>query len=244
MFSSYSLFVFQISFYCMGFFPFFLCHFSRSCSLLSFFSFSCSIGFSCSTSLSLIRYLLFFSTPFLIFLCSSRSPFSSISCFIPLFFFCLFSLFCFFLSFFGLLYLILLYFLLFLSLSFSYFWICITFSLSSSPFSWTHSFWDVLEFPLRILICHFFLHLSFGIKAFDIKISLWVYFLCTSLPLYCPSSFFIIFRMCHLFCLLFFLLSFFIAVFLFFSAYFYLGTTNRSETQDDVTKTQAERNHR
>ena len=90
--------------------------------------------FFCSTSLSLIRYLLFFSTPFLIYLCSSRSPFSSISCFIPLFF-CLFSLFCFLISFFVLLYLILLYFLLFLFLSFSYFWICITFSLSSSPFS-------------------------------------------------------------------------------------------------------------
>ena len=48
----------------MGFFSFFLYYFSRSCSLLSFFSFSFSICFLfCSTSLSLIRYL-FFSTAF------------------------------------------------------------------------------------------------------------------------------------------------------------------------------------
>ena len=38
--------------------------------------------------------------------------------------------------------------------------------------------------------------------------------------------------------------SSFFAVFSFICAYFYSGTTNRSETQDHVTKTQAKRNHR
>ena len=116
----------------------------------------------------------------------------------------------------------------FTSYSFSFqlllsrFLISITFSLSSSPSSrspffftssFLNSFWDVLEISLRILICHFFLYLSFGKKKhLTSKLSQWEYFFCTSLPLYCPF-FFIMFRMCHL---LFFFLLFFCQRFLVF----------------------------
>ena len=203
--SSYSLFIFQISFYCMGFFSFFLCHFSRSCSFHSFFSFSFPIGFSFLFDITLFDSLSpFFSTPFLIFLCSSRSPFSSISCFIPLFF-CLFSLFCFLISFFCP---SLSHFALLPALSLSI--ILVFLDLHHVFFVFIAFFLNSLILGWRILICHFFLHLSFGRRAFDIKISLWEYFLCTSLPLYCPSSF-SLFSVCAIFCV----------CFSFFSPFFY-----------------------
>ena len=66
--------------------------------------------------------------------------------------------------------LIFLFRLLFLYLSFSRFLISITFSSSSSPFSfWTPFSWTLFRLfgnPLCILICHFFLYLSFGRKRF------------------------------------------------------------------------------
>ena len=94
----------------------------------------------------------------------------------------------------------------------------------SPPFSWTHfswthfmMFWTSLAYlDLSFLFC-----ISLLVKKhLTSKISQREYFFCTSLPLYCPS-FFIIFRMCHLF-LFVFLSSLFFNVFsFFFTAYFY-----------------------
>ena len=82
----------------------------------------------------------------------------------------------------------------------------------------------------------------FCAKAFEITTSLWEY---SSLPLYIfiVLLLFFIFPYVPFFVCFSFFSSFFRS-FLIFGAYFSLGTTNRSETQDHVTKTQAERNHR
>ena len=180
-------------------------------------------------SISVFLYLFcFFVSPCCYF------PFCSISSFYPSLF-CLFSFFCFFISFlcpslshFALLPPLSLSILLaFLDLHHLFF-VFIAFFLISF---FVHLLFLELIFlelilrcfgnPLRILICHFFLHLSFGKKEFDIKNfpkGVFLLYLFTSLLSF---FFYIIFRMCHLFLFVFLSSLLFQRFLVFFSAYFY-----------------------
>ena len=234
-----SLFLFFFSVPFFSLFPLVHSTHSTHSSLFPFYL------FLLSTSLFLFRSF-FFSSAFFLSIYFSRSPFMFsaflyLLCFsLSIGFVSLSSLFCFFIS--------------FLSFFKIHFALLPSLPLSILPafldlhhlffffiaFSWS-PFWMFWKSLVYLDLSFLFVSL-FCAKAFEIKISLLE---CSSSPLYIfIVLLFSLFSVCAMFCLFFFLLSFLSLFSRFFGAYFYLGTTNRSETQDHVTKTQAKRNHR